>query len=48
MEHINAFVVPIWKISVKNWNEKKKLLLDLPDWGEESSNSHGFFSDYYF
>ena len=47
MEHINAFVVPIWKISVKNWNEKKKLLLDLPDWGEESCNSHGFFSDYY-
>jgi len=42
-----AFVVPIFTIKVKNWDEKKKKLLSLVDWNNPDHNNNDQFSDYH-
>jgi hypothetical protein len=41
------FSVPFYIINVNNWEQKKKLLLDLPDFSNESCYKSEQFTDYH-
>ena len=55
MEQYNAFTIPIWKIGVTNWNDRKESFMQLPDWSNEkyylndisANGDDGYFSDYF-
>lgn len=41
-----VFYVPLWKISISDWEEKKEKLMALPMWDEEEYIFDNHFSDY--
>ena len=47
MQQFVPFFLPIYVAKIEDWEEKKKLLLDLPDFSDENSYEDGRFSDYH-
>lgn len=47
IEQIQAFFVPIYKVSVTDWPAKKERLLDLVDFGNADLWTDQHFSDYH-
>ena len=43
----NAFAIPIVKIRVKNWSEKKSQILDLVDWNDQECVFPHYYTDFF-
>lgn len=44
---LNPFLLTFYQVSIENWSEKKKQLLDLIDWDDPSCWTDDCFTDYY-
>lgn len=47
VRQLDPFRLTFYQVSIENWSEKKKKLLDLVDWDDEECLMDDFFSDYY-
>lgn len=47
VKQLDPFRLTFYQVSIKNWKEKKKKLLDLVDWNDVNCLTQEHFTDYY-